>query len=267
MSDWDYKPYVPASARKERAEKTIEKLRKKNIQLSPIQVSGRKLAKTWWGTAWNENLERYADYVNRIERGRSYVRQGAVLDLVIKPGQVTGLVQGSRSTPYKVEITIQPLKQSTWEAIVAACSGHIHSLQDLVNGKFPQSLADLFTAKGNGLFPSPREISMHCTCPDRADMCKHIAAVLYGIGVRFDEDPTLFFQLRQVSIDELISDTLDQTSDALLSRSERKSHRSLDSDDISGLFGIDLEEADRAQESKSEKPIQKKRGRPKKTQA
>ena len=95
MSDWDYKPYVPASARKERAEKTIEKLRKKNIQLSPIQVSGRKLAKTWWGTAWNENLERYADYVNRIERGRSYVRQGAVLDIVIKTEQVIGLVQGS----------------------------------------------------------------------------------------------------------------------------------------------------------------------------
>ncbi len=240
MSSYGYKDYVPASIKKARAAKSIDKLRKKNPNLAPVQISGRKLAKTWWGIAWNENLERYADYANRIDRGRSYVRQGSVIDLQIEPGKVKALVQGTRVTPYKVEIYIQPLKPLTWDRVFAACTGSISSLQDLISGKFPQNLAELFTARGEGLFPTPKEISMTCSCPDWAPMCKHVAAPLYGVGARLDEDPALFFRLRQVDIDELITHALDQTSDTLLERSQKKSRRALDHADLSGLFGIDI---------------------------
>ena len=246
--------------------------KKKNANLAPIVCSGRKLAATWWGKAWNDNLERYADYENRIARGRSYVRQGAVLDLQIGEGEVNALVQGSRVKPYQVAVAIDPLNPKAWQNIVKACAGNIHSLQDLVCGKFPQSLADLFTAKGTGLFPTPREITFGCSCPDWADMCKHVAAVLYGIGVRFDEDPTLFFRLRQVNIDDLITDALHQTSDELLGRAERQSSRALAHDDLSALFGITLDDSDSGSNklaggdpTPAPAGVVKKRGRPRKT--
>ncbi len=259
MSGWYGKEYVPVSVKKERAAKNIAKLRKKNPNIAPIVLEGRKLARTWWGIAWNENLERYADYANRIERGRSYVRHGAVLDLQIEPGMVKALVQGSRVTPYKVEISIKPLKGSAWEKVVATCSGSISSLEELVSGKFPKDLADLFTKEGDGLFPTPREIGLGCSCPDWASMCKHVAAALYGVGARLDEDPTLFFKLRQIDINDLISDTLIQTSDAMLEKSQTVSARSLGADDLSSLFNIDL--ADAVDEVEAE-PAPKKRGRP-----
>ncbi|MDW7657479.1 MAG: hypothetical protein SCM11_09940 [Bacillota bacterium] len=240
MSSWGYKEYVPASVKKARAARSIEKLRKKNPDLAPIQITGRKLAKTWWGIAWNENLERYADYANRIERGRSYVRQGSVLDLQIEPGRVTAQVQGTRLTPYKVELSIMPLKPATWQKVVDACTGSINSLQDLISGKFPKNLAELFTAKGDGLFPTPKEIRLSCSCPDWATMCKHVAAALYGVGARLDEDPTLFFRLRLVNMDDLITNALGQTTDALLQRSQKKSRRAIDHADLAGLFGIDM---------------------------
>ena len=242
MNAYGYREYESAAEKRAKAARSAAKLKKKNANLAPIVSTGRKLATTWWGKAWNDNLERYADYENRIARGRSYVRQGAVLDLQIHEGKVNALVQGSRVKPYQVAVVIDPLKSAAWQVIVKACTGNIHSLQELISGKFPQNLTDIFTAKGTGLFPSPHEILFGCSCPDRADMCKHVAAVLYGIGIRFDEDPTLFFRLRQVNIDDLITDALHQTTDAMLDRADRKSSRVLDNDDLAGLFGIALEE-------------------------
>jgi uncharacterized Zn finger protein len=265
MADWGYYKYVPVSTKKARSAKSLERLRKKNPNLAPIQINGRKLARTWWGIAWNTNLERYADYINRIDRGRSYVRNGAVLDLQIKPGKITGLVQGSVSRPYEIEILIQPLKPEAWSTVSQACVGSIQSLNDLVEGKFPKSLSDLFTAKGVGLFPTPREIKFDCSCPDYADLCKHVAAVLYGVGSRLDEDPTLFFDLRQVNINDLISHTLNQTTDLMLEKSRLRSSRTLAvHDNLAGLFGVDFQMPDTAIS-----PVEvqvKKRGRPRKTQ-
>jgi uncharacterized Zn finger protein len=240
MAYGSYKPYESIAVKKARAARSIARLQKKKQVLSPVQITGRKLARTWWGIAWNENLERYADYVNRIERGRSYVRQDAVIDLKITPGQINSKVQGTRVAPYTVQIDIQPLKANTWKRIVNACTGHFNALEDLVSGRIPSNLAELFTARGDGLFPSPSEIGFHCSCPDWAELCKHVAATLYGVGARLDEDPTLFFTLRQIDIDELITDTLQQASDTLLTRSEQKSRRSLDDTNLSELFGIDL---------------------------
>ena len=176
-----FPPYVSVGEKRARAEKKIKQLEKKNPRLRPIIIEGYPLAKTWWGKAWNENLERYADYANRIGRGRSYVRHRAVLDLQIEPGKVTALVQGSRARPYRVGIEIRALGRRTWESIKQACSGQFDSLQVLSGGKFPTSLAEIFTARGQGLFPAPEEINFDCSCPDWAGMCKHVAATLYGI--------------------------------------------------------------------------------------
>ena len=230
--------YVTAGEREAKRQKSIEKLRKKNPDIKPVIITGRKIVRTWWGKAWIDNLSRYSDYSNRLGRGSSYVRQGAVLDLGITPGKITALVQGSRATPYKVEITITSLAPDIWKNITEICRGKIESLQELIEGKFPESLGDLFTTVNKGLFPSPKDISLVCNCPDWAVMCKHVAAVLYGVGSRMDDDPSLFFLLRNVRIDDLISKTVTEKSEKLIKKSDAKSSRVID-DDISEVFGID----------------------------
>ncbi len=264
MSYNGFGEYVSVAEKKERNRKAAEKLKKKNPGLAPVVVSGRKLASTWWGKAWNDNLESYSDYANRMGRGRSYISHGAILDLQIVPGKVTALVQGSKRKPYEIGIFIHPLDKAAWEKIVKACEGKIESLQELVEGKFPKALDELFTARGNGLFPAPKEIQLSCSCPDYAGMCKHIAASLYGIGVRLDENPALFFTLRNVNIDELISKAVVQKSETLLSKSGRKSRRVIKSDDISAMFGIELEDETREPGKEDAAAIKKaagKRGR------
>lgn len=241
MSKYGYPEYVPVAERKRKAQKAVDTLKKKKPDIAPIIIEGRKLTRTWWGKSWNDNLESYSDYSNRIGRGRSYVRSGAVLDLQITPGNIHALVQGSRKKPYQVDIAIQPLTKGTWEAITKACAGKIHSLQELIEGKFPKALADLFTLQGKGLFPAPKEISLQCSCPDWAVMCKHVAAVLYGVGVRLDDNPSLFFVLRKVNIEELISETITGKSQSLLEKSKTKSSRVIDYIDVSSLFGIEVE--------------------------
>jgi len=151
----DFPAYVPVAERKERAAKSVENLKKKNKDISPVVITGKTIANTWWGKSWNKNLENYADYSNRIGRGRSYLKNGAVLDLKITEGNINALVQGSRSKPYKVDISIKSLPKNVWEDIMNQCLGKIESIEELIDGKFPKVLADFFTAKGKGLFPSP----------------------------------------------------------------------------------------------------------------
>lgn len=242
MYDDYYYKYVSKAEKEKMAQETIAKLKKKRAgELAPVTINGRQLSSTWWGKAWNKNLERYSDYSSRIGRGRSYVRNGAVLDLQIQPGHIQALVQGSVRKPYKVEISIQPLLPARWEEIRIACEGQIDSLQELIDGKFPPQLSELFTAQGSGLFPTPREISFTCSCPDWAVMCKHVAAVLYGVGARLDEDPTLFFTLRAVHIHDLISSAVQSRTQTMLSKSGAKSRRILEDADIAGMFGVEVE--------------------------
>jgi uncharacterized Zn finger protein len=243
MSYYGFAPYVSVGEKKLKAQKTLEKLKKKNPSISPIVIEGQSIAKTWWGKSWNSNLERYSDYGNRIGRGRSYVRNGAVLDLQITSGIVKALVQGSDTNPYKIEIKIKPLDKKNWKKITEACAGNFSSLEELISGKFPKALAELFNSKGDGLFPTPKEISFDCSCPDWADMCKHVAAALFGIGARLDEDPKLFFKLRNVNIEELISKTVQESSKKLIEKSKKKSTRIIENTDISDVFGIDLEDS------------------------
>ncbi|MCK9525596.1 MAG: hypothetical protein M0R49_06670 [Limnochordia bacterium] len=234
----DYPEYVPVSVKKEKAQRQIEKLRKKNPNLAPIIIEGRTIARTWWGKAWNDNLELYADYSNRLARGRSYIRSGAVLDLQIDTGRVTALVQGSRRTPYTVQVQIDALSDRQLESIAKLCDQRIIDLEELLAGKFPKELQELFTLKGQGLFPTSKEIHFDCTCPDWASMCKHVTAVLYGIGARFDGDPTLFFALRDIDFGLLLKKTIDQKMESMLKNAGKTSSRVLDDPDVFDLFGI-----------------------------
>ncbi len=241
MSYWKFAPYVTVAEKRARAEKKIRQLKKKKPDLAPVVIEGRSLAKTWWGKSWNTNLERYADYSNRIERGRSYVRHLAVLDLRVNTGSVAALVQGSRSKPYSVEIKIEGFKKTNWKKITTACADKLGSLQDLLAGRFPKDLSHLFMQKGRGLFPSPREIQFSCSCPDWAYMCKHVAAVLYGIGVRLDEDPSLFFVLRQINMDDLIAKAIKDTTEKYIQKAQESDHPMVAEADLSSVFGLDMD--------------------------
>jgi len=242
MSYWKYPRYVPVAEKKAKAARKLKQLRKKNPAMQPIVLEGRAIATTWWGKSWNLNLERYADYSNRIGRGRSYVRHGAVLDLQIGGGQVKSLVQGSRAKPYQVTIKIKGITKAIWQNMKAACAGKLDSLPELLNGKFPKALGEVFTAQGRGLFPSPQEIDFDCSCPDWAYMCKHVAATLYGIGTRLDDDAGLFFKLRKVKIDDLIQQTLKDQSYQLLEKAEQLSVGRIAESDLAGMFGIEMED-------------------------
>jgi uncharacterized Zn finger protein len=241
---YGYPRYVSVAEKKAKADRKLKQLMKKNPGLSPVRISGNTLAASWWGKAWNTNLEGYADYTNRIGRGRSYVRHGAVLDLKIKSGKISALVQGTYSAPYRVDITIKPLKQSAWQQIIDQCRGKIDSLDTLLAGSLPKAMETILTKQGDGIFPSPKEIDFDCSCPDWASMCKHVAATLYGVGARLDADPSLFFLLRKVNKEDLVSRVIRSEADQLLEKARtRSSKRIIRNADLSSAFGIDLDDS------------------------
>ena len=220
-----------------RVSRTQETARQKGQVLHPVRPAGRAIATSWWGKAWCENLERYADYETRLGRGRSYVRNGAVVDLQIEKGKVKARVQGSRKTPYKVEIRISPLSQEQCDAILSRCTAKVDSLESLLNGDFPESLKDIFLGQG-GLFPQPREISFNCSCPDWAMMCKHVAATLYAIGTRLDEEPLLFFTLRGIEMDPFVDVVVHNRIESMLSNVDKPSSRIITKPGWEKMFGV-----------------------------
>lgn len=242
MSFWSFPKYVCKAEKKAKAEKKLAQLKKKRPDVRPVIIEGSAIARTWWGKAWNKNLESYADYSNRIGRGRSYVRCGAVLDLQVNAGEIKALVHGSRAKPYVINIKIKKLSKNTRQQVISECVGKLESLEVLLTGKFPKALEETFMQRNTGLFPSPREIEFDCSCPDWASMCKHIAAVLYGVGARLDEDPTIFFTLRGVDTGDMIKRTVSSKAKDLLKKASKKSSRIIEGADLSSVFGIDLAE-------------------------
>ena len=238
MSYYGYSKQPTVAEKKEKARKSLQKLKKKNPDVEPVVIEGTKLAKSWWGKSWNENLESYADYENRITRGKSYVRNNAVLDLKISKGIIEAKVQGSRAKPYDVEIQIEPLSSEKWEQVTELCNHRIDSLEQLIEGKFPKELEVLFTDRKYGMFPSPEEIYFDCSCPDWASMCKHVAATLYGIGARLDINPMLFFELRDLDGQKLIRKSMDQKLESMMKNAGKKSKREIPDKDISDIFGL-----------------------------
>jgi len=199
-----YKPYVNVADRKSKATKRANALAKKaGRDCSPVHIEGTKIAKTFWGKGWCDHLESYSDYSNRLPRGRTYVRNGSVVDLCIGPGSISAIVAGSEV--YEIDIKIKPLAAARWNAIKSKCAGQIASMVELLQGRLSKGVMEIITSRDEGMFPAPREIEMDCSCPDGARMCKHIAAVLYGIGARFDDSPELLFTLRGVDHLELLA--------------------------------------------------------------
>lgn len=228
----------PTTAELQRnSESSRKKAQDKGQILEPVVIVGRTIAKSWWGQAWCRNLEQYADFESRLDRGKRYVRTGAVLDLKIQKGRVLAKVQGSRKTPYKVEIRISPLSEEKCQKILEKCGKRIENLEALATGNFPDELKELFMGQ-EGLFPTPKEISFACSCPDWALMCKHVAAVLYGIGARLDSQPTLFFELRGVDIDRFLDVAVANKVEAMLENAQKPSSRILEGADLNALFGV-----------------------------
>jgi len=234
-----WKPYVPAAARRQAAERTVAKMRKKGQTLSPVTASRGAIAKSFWGKAWCRNLERYSDYSNRLPRGRTYLRNGSVIDLKIGPGEVSAQVMGS--SLYLSTVRIAEVAGTHWQAIVHDCARSIDTLVELLQGQMSTSVMERITRPGTGLFPSPKEISFSCSCPDSAAMCKHVAATLYGIGARLDAEPELLFGLRKVDAKELIASAGDS---GVPVQKLPRAGRILDSSKLADVFGIDLGSAE-----------------------
>lgn len=236
-----YGDYISVDQKKAQAQERIKKLIKKGEKIEPVYIEGKSIANTWWAKAWNKNLQLYADYTNRIGRGSSYVRNGFVLDLKISNGLVTALVSGKKI--YNIHIDIAPLSITKWNTIKELCKGKIESVTELCSGKFPKDLILVFTDKDMGLFPSLNEMKFYCNCPDYAKMCKHISAVLYGIGARFDSDPNLFFTLRNVNISDLISVVVKEKTKSIIEKAKIKSKgtKILSDANLSSMFGVEVE--------------------------
>lgn len=238
MSYYGWYKSESAADKAKKNQKGLEKLRKTNPYISPIIINGNSIASKWWGKAWNKNLENYSDLKNRISRGKTYVKSGAVLDLKISEGKVEAIVQGSSSKPYNVTISIDRLDKKSWERVKQLCNRKIDTLETLLLGNFPKELDEMFSNSKNGIFPSPKEIHFKCTCPDSARMCKHIAAVLYGVGSKLDEDPILFFKLRAIDFEELLKKSIEDKMQSMLKNSDKKSERVIANEEIFGLFGV-----------------------------
>jgi uncharacterized Zn finger protein len=234
---YEYREYVPVGVRKNQASKEAEKrAAKQNRSVQPVTIKGRNIATTFWGKAWCDHLESYSDYANRLPRGRTYARNGSVVDLNISARRVDAIVAGS--DVYTITIQIEKLQAARWKKLRNECSASIDSLLDLLRGRFSDGIMQRLTDRSNGLFPSPKEISMKCSCPDWAGLCKHLAAVLYGVGASLDTRPELLFLLRDVDHTELVSEAV---SAGNLSTAFGQPSKALAGEDLGAMFGIDLD--------------------------
>ena len=234
-----WRPYVSVGQRRAQARAKMDALRKKGVDIQPVSIDGRKIAKTFWGEAWCDHLESFSDYENRLPRGRTYVRNGSVCHLEVKKGEILAKVSGSDM--YNIRIEIKTLPTKKWAAIKSRCAGQVGSLIELLQGKLSSHVMQVVTDRKEGLFPLPGEISLKCSCPDWAVMCKHVAAVLYGVGARLDRKPELLFQLRGVDHEELIAADAEAAVSAATSRGKSKR---LDGGELGAVFGIDLDTAE-----------------------
>ncbi len=235
MSHGYRKPYVPVAKRRAQAEKAVTKAKKAGQDMRPVVIEGRSIAKTFWGKAWCDNLDAYSDFENRLPRGRTYVRNGSVIDLKIEPGKVRALVMGS--SLYKIEIGITVVPDAHWKSLAKECTGSIASLVELLKGKLSKAVMERICQPKTGLFPTPKDIQLGCSCPDWATMCKHVAAVLYGVGARLDAQPELLFTLRQVDVNDLVTQAAEQSVNTKKTPARAKV---LDDSQLADVFGIEM---------------------------
>jgi uncharacterized Zn finger protein len=261
MSRYDYYDggwprYVPVAERRRKAERMAAKLRKEGQILTPVTITGRAIANTFWGKAWCDNIEAYSDYASRLPRGRTYVRNGSVFDLQIARGQVMALVSGSEI--YRVALAIKEMPTAKWRSICADCASGIESLIELLQGRLAKGVMERLCRQDGGLFPAPRDIRFTCSCPDHASLCKHVAAVLYSIGARLDAQPELLFRLRGVDENDLVAQI---DAPAALAEKGLATDKVLGSDDVSALFGLEMAEpaAEPPPDTQRQKPSRARR--------
>jgi len=227
--------YVSVGERRAKALLQARKLEKRGRVLEPVRLDGKRIASSFWGKEWCKNLESYMDFSNRLPRGRTYVRSGAVVDLRVGPGQIEALVAGG--SLYEVSVRIDKLARNRWGTLIKRCAGRIDSVVELLRGRLPEAVLESLADRRAGLFPRPKEIDFICSCPDYASLCKHIAAALYGVGARLDKRPELFFTLRSVALEELVAKSALQRAapakDALAGGA------------LEEIFGIELDRAPR----------------------
>jgi len=252
VSYYGWRPYVSVAQRRAKARQKMEKLRKKGKNIQPVEIEGRTIARSFWGKAWCEHLESFSDFENRLPRGRTYVRNGSVCHLAIEAGRIEAMVSGSEL--YKVTIKIKPLKPTIWKAIKKQCSGQIGSMLELLQGRLSDHVMSIVTDRKKGLLPLPGQIELGCNCPDWAVMCKHVSAVLYGIGNRLDSQPELLFKLRVVDANELI------TGDISLPDSAAGLGKTIADEQIADIFGVDIDlDVPVEKQAPSRSPARKKR--------
>ncbi len=252
MSYYGWAPYVTVAARRAKAMKALEKLKKKGLKVQPVELTGRKIADSFWGKGWCDHMESFSDYANRLPRGRTYVKNGSVCHLEIQGGVIKAIVSGT--TLYNVSISITPLMKKKWETLKYSCTGRIGSLIDLLRGKLDQGVMEVVAHRRDGLFPLPGEMKFTCDCPDWAGMCKHVAAVLYGVGARLDHAPEMLFLLRGVNHEELVDVSAAVTDVAKGGTSRRR----IAATGIADVFGIDLAESVESVSGASAVPPSKK---------
>jgi len=246
--------YVPVAVRREKAARQINELKQKGAVLEPVQIEGRTIARSFWGKGWCTHLEGFGDYINRLPRGRTYVRNGMVAHLGMERGCIEAVVAGSEL--YRVRVEIEPLKTTAWEALKRQCTGQIGSLIELLQGRMSDEIMRAVTDPDQGLFPKPGEIRYTCNCPDWADMCKHVAAVMYGVGARLDTQPELLFKLRGVDHAELLS--AEAAAGAIAGDGARRGRRRvLAEDELGAVFGVELEPDSIVEPERSAKPAKK----------
>jgi uncharacterized Zn finger protein len=249
---WYYRwrPYVPVATRRARAARKVAKLRRKGMRIEPVEIEGRKIARTFWGEAWCDHLEKFSDFANRLPRGRTYVRNGSVCHLEISEGAIKAIVSGSEL--YNVNVTVGKLPRKKWGRVRERCAGKIGSLLELLQGSLSRGVMAVVTDRDDGLFPLPKEIALDCDCPDWAVMCKHVAAVLYGVGARLDTRPELLFVLRGVDHEELISADVDAVAAA--ASAEGGGRRRIADADLSDVFGVEIANKGRAARPRKKSP-------------
>src|SRR6266581_3896046 len=256
MSYYGWHAYVPVAEKRRQAARKLAKLKKQGQSIAPVRIEGRTITKSFWGKSWCVNLERYSDYENRLPRGRTYVRNGSVIDLQIAKGEIAAMVAGSEL--YEIKIAIAPVTPARWKSICRDCAGTVDSLVELLQGRLAKGVMDRVCREGDGLFPSPTEIKLSCSCPDWADMCKHVAAALYGVGARLDQKPELLFVLRNVDQKELLAGA---GRDLAFTRA-KPGAKVIDDGDVAALFGLEMAEPAAAQTPVSVVQMGAKRSKP-----
>jgi uncharacterized Zn finger protein len=202
-----------------------------------VKLLSRTISYEWWGQQWCQNIAAYADYSNRLERGRAYIRKGAVKEISIEYGHVSAMVEGTAPQDYKVDISINQVSDDLSEKLLR----QIKDINDLKNGKVPENYKNLFTVD-NGIFPKANEIKFTCSCPDIACMCKHVAAVLYAIGSILDQEPLLIFQLRGIDVEAYIDKQIfNATNEILIDiNNHADDERVINDAMLADLFGIEI---------------------------